>query len=143
MCHRIAGLLPPGDQNLALLQKSGNLGSRFPPFLSGKIPKNTQISEKFSPAELPCPRGGRCQPEAGGRHCVGSPPDYHHDDGGYDDGGYEDGDHDGDHDDGDYDDGDYDDGDDRGENQEGTFSAAPPGKMFLTTAPLFKKSHQQ
>ena len=78
---------------------------------------------------LPSPRGGRCQPEAGGRHCVGSPPDYHHDDG--------------DHDDGDYDDGDYDDGDDRGENQEGTFSAAPPGKMFLTTAPLFKKSHQQ
>ena len=65
---------------------------------------------------LPSPRGGRCQPEASGRHCVGSPPEHHCDDGDHDDGDYEDGDHDGDHDDGDYDDGDYDDGDDRGEN---------------------------
>ena len=98
---------------------------------------------------LPSPRGGRCQLEAGGRHCVGSPPDYHHDDGehygGYhDDGDHDDGDHyNGDYGDNDHDDGDHNDGDDRGENQEGTFSAAPPGKMFLTTAPLFKKSNQQ
>ena len=88
---------------------------------------------------LPSPRGGRCQLEAGGRHCVGSPPDHHHDDGEHDGGDHDDGDHY----DGDYGDNDHDDSDDRGENHEGTFSAAPPGKMFLTTAPLFKKSHQQ
>ena len=29
---------------------------------------------------LPSPIGGRCQPEAGGRHCAGSPPDHHHHD---------------------------------------------------------------
>ena len=55
---------------------------------------------------LPSPTGGRCQLEASGRHCAGSPPDHHHDHD-YDD------DEDDQHDDDDHDDQhDYDDHDD-------------------------------